>query len=256
MTTACSTTLALVLSISTFAVGQTQKTTPTNAAPKQKQSASFVDKLLKFLGISDAPGTLKGPGDEVRNGQLWVADLGSRKTHAVTENAGYRSPVFIAASADVLALKGTNVWRFLAGSSPGKRLYSVDGITKLVASSTDAPDEVLVLQSGGPSGHPRVGLLSISTGKVTPVTYDATAGRNLQMVENLQGWTRVYGNRRVYVEREAKNALSGKVEWTDVFLSVNGQKRVDVSQCNGMNCGQPSMSSDGQLVVFVKASTE
>jgi hypothetical protein len=250
----CGTFVVLVL-LTSFAVGQTQKSAVTNTPVKQKQSASFADKLLKFFGISDSPGTLKGP-NEIRSGQLWVAELGSGSTRAITESAGYRSPIFIAASKDVLALKETDIWRFPAGPSQGKKLYSVNGITKLVASRSDDPDVVLVLQSDGSTGHARVGLLSISTGKVTPEPYDPASSHDLQMIEILQSWERVYGDKRVYVKRETKQAMSGTVEWTDVFQKVNSQEPVDVSQCDGANCGQPSMSADGRLIVFVKAEKE
>ena len=254
MKKSCSASFVLFVLLTSFAVGQTQKS-DTSTAAKQKQPAKLADKLLKFLGISDSPGTLKGPS-ELRSGQLWVAELGPRSTRAITERAGYRSPIFLATSKDILALKESEIWRFPAGGSPGKKLYAISSITKLVASSAEDPDVVLVLQSDGSSGHPRVGLLSISSGKVTPEPYDPTASQDLQMVENLESWDRVYGDKRVYVKREAKQAISGPIEWTDVFQKVNSQEPVDVSQCDGANCGQPSMSADGRLIVFVKAEME
>jgi hypothetical protein len=250
-----SASIVLLGLLTSFAIGQTQKSAGTSTAGKQKQSTSFADKVLKFLGISDSPGTLKAPS-KVRSGQLWVAELGTKSTRAITESAGYRSPIFIATSKDILALKESEVWRFPVGPSQGKKLYSISSITKLVACSADDPDVVLVLQSDGSSGHPRVGLLSISTGKVTPEPYDPTSSQDLQVVENLESWDRVYGDKRVYVKRESKQAMSGEVEWTDVFQKVNGQEPVDVSQCDGTNCGQPSMSADGRLIVFVKAEME
>jgi hypothetical protein len=255
MKKSCSANFVLVVLLTSFAIGQTQKSESTSTAGKQKQSARLADKVLKFLGISDSPGTLKGPS-EVRSGQLWVAELGPRSTRAITESAGYRSPIFIATSKDILALKESEIWRFPAGGSPAKKLYSISGITKLVASSADDRDVVLVLQSDGSGGHPRVGLLSLSTGKITPEPYDRTSSQDLQMVENLESWDRVYGDKRVYVKRETKQAISGTVEWTDVFQKVNSQEPVDVSQCDGANCGQPSMSADGRLIVFVKAEME
>jgi hypothetical protein len=255
MKKSCSASFVLLVLLTSFAVGQTQKSAGTSTAGKKKQSAGFADKLLKFLGISDSPGTLKGP-NEVRSGQLWVAEVGPRTTRAITKSAGYRSPIFLATSKDILALKESEIWRFPAGGSEGKKLYSISGISKLVASSADDPDVVLVLQSDGSNGHPRVGLLSISTGKVTPEPYDRASSQDLQMVENLESWDRVYGDKRVYVKRETKQAMSGPVEWTDVFQKVNSQEPVDVSQCDGTNCGQPCMSADGRLIVFVKAELE
>jgi len=250
--------LILVLALGGAAAGQNQK--PQGAAPApapaKKQAPDFIDKVLKFLGISDSPGTLKGPGDEVVKGQLWVADLGSQSIRAVGKGDGYRSPVFVPGSNDILALRGSDVVRFPAGYAETKKLCSTAGVTKLVGFSADDPDTVLILQSGDAGGHPRIGLLSVSTTKVTPLAYDPRSSAELQMVENLEGWTRTYGDKQTYVRRQSKQALSGVVEWSDVFLKTDGQAPIDVSQCNGANCGQPSLSTDGQLLVFVKTGPE
>jgi hypothetical protein len=221
-------------------------------APAKKQSPDFIDKVLKFLGISDSPGTLKGPGDEVVKGKLWVTDLGSQTVRAVGNGDGYRSPVFIPGSNDILALSGSDVVRFPAGGGEMKKLSSIAGVTKLVGFNADDPDTVLILQSGDAGGHPRIGLLSMSTAKIAPLAYDPASSADLQMVENLEGWTRTYGDKQIYVRRQTKQALSGVVEWTDVFLKADGQEPIDVSQCKGSNCGQPSLSADGRMLVFVK----
>jgi len=244
-----------VLLLTSVAAGQTQLQKPVAAPPaRQKPSPGFIDRVLKFLGISDSPGTLKSPGDE-KSGELWVADLGSHTTHAVTRGEGYRSPVFLPGSNDILALSGNDVVR-ISSSGNMKKLYSIAGITKVVAGSTDNPDAVLILLTENAGGHSRAGLLSVSTGKITPLAFDPNSSADLQMVENLEGWTRSYGDRQIYVRRQTKQALSGTVEWSDVFLEAAGQDPVNVSRCNGANCGQPSLSADGRLLIFVKSETE
>jgi hypothetical protein len=225
-------------------------------APPAKQKSGFVDRVLKFLGISDSPGTLKGPGDEVVSGELWVAELDSNLVHALASGGGYRSPVFMPATNDVLALRGTDLIRFPSGSGEGKKLYSISDVTKLVAFDIDDPDSLLLLRSAGASVRPQVASLSIATGKVTPVDYDPASRADLQMLENLESWTRTYGDKQVYVKRQTKQELSGIVEWSDVFLRTAGREPMDVSNCNGTNCGQPSLSADGRLIVFVKAEPE
>lgn len=57
----------------------------------------------------------------------------------------------------------------------------------------------------------------------------------------------------LYVESQSKRAFSGTVEWMDVFLKVGDAKPIDLGQCDGTNCGQPSLSEDKHLVVFVKS---
>ena len=230
-----------------------QKNAP---AGKQKPRTSFTERLLKFLGISASPGTLKGPGDEVTSGQLWLADLQAKTTHPLTSSEGYRSPIFFAGNKDVLALRGLEVIRLPSAGGEGKSLYSVDGILKLVGASSEDAATVLILLRGKAGGQPRVGLLTVGTGAVTPLPYDPTSSQDLQMVEDLGGWSRIYGDRNVYVRRQGKQALSGTVEWSDVFLQVDSQPPVDVSQCDGVNCGQPSLSADGHWLVFVRAEAE
>ena len=232
---------------------QAQKNVP---AGKQKPPTSFIERMLKFLGISDSPGTLKGPGDEVTTGELWLADVQARTTRALTSSEGYRSPIFLAGNKDVLALRGTDVVPISAAGGEGKKLYSVSGILKLVGASSEDAATVLILLRSEAGGHPRVGLLTVSTGAVTPVPYDPASSQDLQMVEDLGGWSRTYGERHIYVQKQSKKALSGTVEWHDVFLQVDGEPPVDVSQCDGVNCGQPSLSADGHWLVFVKTKAE
>jgi hypothetical protein len=244
--------LLSTLMVST-ASGQVQKNVPPAAPGKQKASTSFTEKLLKFLGISDSPGTLKGPGDEVTSGELWLADLQAKTTRVFAASEGYHSPIFLAGTREVLALRGTDVVQIPVVGGQGRKLYSVDGIVKLVGASSADAGTVLILLRGEAGGHPRVGLLTVTTGAVTPVPYDPASSQDVQMVEDLEGWSRTYGDLHIYVKRQSKQALSGTVEWSDVFLQVGNQPPVDVSQCDGLNCGQPSLSENGRLLVFVKA---
>ena len=45
-------------------------------------------------------------------------------------------------------------------------------------------------------------------------------------------------------------------EFTGVFLKAAGHDPMNGSQCDGSNCGQPSLSADGQLFIFVKTEPE
>jgi hypothetical protein len=243
-----------------FVVNNVHGQAPVNktgaATSEQRNSRTFIEKLLSFLGVSDSPGTLKGPGDEVQSGQLWLADLDSGNTRALTSSAGYRSPVFLPGTNDLLALQGTDLVRIPSRGGESKKLYSVDAIVKLVGAESDDPDKVLILLRGGVDGHPRVGVLTVSTGAVRVVPYNLAFNQDLQMVENLQGWARTYGDRHIYVDRQSKQAFSGTVAWSDVFLEVGNQRPVDVSKSDGVNCGQPSLSKDGRLLVFLKAEAQ
>ncbi|HSU60726.1 MAG TPA: hypothetical protein VLI55_15545 [Bryobacteraceae bacterium] len=246
---ACVLWLTLFLSIS---IGQSQK----NAPPRQQKQSSFTERLLKFLGISDSPGTLKSPSDEVVSGELWLADLNSQTTHAVTSGDGYQSPIFLTGANEVLSLRRGDVVRIPATGGEGRRLYSRNAILKLVAANSADSGTVLVLLRAEAEGRPGVGLLTISTGAITPVPYDANSSHDLQMIEDLAGWSRTYADKRIYVKRQSKPALSGTVEWSDVFLQAGNQPAANISRCAGVNCGQPSLSADGHSLVFIRSTAE
>ena len=245
----------LLTSLLGTASGQSQRNPP-RVASKQKASTSFIDRVAKILGISASPGTLKGPGDEAINGELWLADLQAGTRRALTPGDAYNSPIFLAGGDRVLALRGTEVVQIASVGGHSRKLYSVDGIMKLVGTSSADTGTILILLRGEAGGRPRVGLLSVTTGAVTPLAYDPASSQDLQVVEELEGSSRTYGDRHIYVKRQSKQALSGRVEWSDVFLQVGSQPPVNASHCDGQNCGQPSLSADGRLLVFVKAEAE
>jgi hypothetical protein len=247
--------ILLVVSLASPVPGQSQANKLGDAG-KQPTSTSFVEKLLKFSGISDSSETLKGVWDEVVTGEVWIADLETKSTHSLTPNAGYRSPVFLAGTEFVVALQGNDVVKISTAGGESKKLYSAGAITKLLGCGSEDLGKILVLMRGEVDGRPRVGLLTVNTGTIKVVPYNPSSGQDLQMLESLQGWARTYGDQRVYVKRQTKQALSGTVEWSDVFLKVGDQQPVDISQCDRVNCGQPSLSENGRLLVFVKAHAD
>jgi len=249
-----------LLSLGLFlACAQAQTKTPQPPLKKDEQKAagaSFTSKVLKFLGISDSPSTLKGPGDEVRSGELWIAELKTGTTRVLAPGAGYRSPIFLAGSNDVLVLHANDVLRIPGAGGQATKLYSINAVSKLVGASVSDADSVLVLLTSDGESAARVGLLNVRTGEVTAVPYDPSSSQDVQMVESLEGWSRTYGDRHIYVKRLSKSAMSGPVEWSDVFLQVDEQAPVDVSQCDGDNCGQPSLAKDARSMVFIRAQAD
>jgi hypothetical protein len=225
---------------------------PTRKAPAapQPRKESLRHRLLRFSGIADNPSTLKGPEQDA-SGQIWLAELGSQRTRGLTASGVYRSPVFMAGRNNILALNGSDIVRLpVAGGAP-ERLYTINGISKLVGFNRDAPDQLLVVTEDS-LAKPKVGWLSVNTGKIVPIPYDPASSEDQRMLEHLRGWDRTYGGTRVYVNSLTKQSLSGRVEWTDVFLKADGGQPINVSQCEDVDCGQPSLSADGRLLVFIK----
>lgn len=224
-------------------------------ATQQRKTESFWQKLLRISGISATPSTLKGPGDTVQSGQIWLAEVGSGRIRRLTGSGSFRSPVFMASGNDILALNGTDIVQLSSAGGEPKKLYTIRGSGKLIGFSRDDPDKVLLLTEDE-AEHFAVGLLSVETGNVTPLPYDTASSRDREMIEYLRSGDRVYGDKSVYVKRQTKQSLSGTVQWTDVFLQVGVDEPVNVSRCDGIDCAQPSLSSDGRFVVFVKADEQ
>lgn len=224
-----------------------------NPPAPPRRSETFLHKVLRISGIAASPAALKGPGDDVRSGQIWLVDASSKKTTKVSNEQGYRSPVFALKETYIFALRGSDVVRFSVAGGAAQKMFAIDGIQKLVGADEDDPGRILILAADA-SGKTAVGLLSMSTGKVEAVAYDGSSTEDRQMLEHLRSWDRIYGDKRVYVKRQSKDSLSGRVQWTDVFLKEGPREEVNVSQCDETNCGQPSLSPDGKFVVFVKAA--
>jgi hypothetical protein len=227
---------------------------PANSAPQKPKS--FVDRVLDFLSISYTPGALKGPAGDPSNGQIWIASLKNNSAHSLTSSGNYRSPIFLAESADILALRGNDLVRIPSTGGEGTKLHLVEGVLKLVGAGGSDPNQVLALLRSEGGSHPRVALLAVDTGAITELPYDPSSSQDLQLVEDLQGWSRVAGEDRIFVKRQTKESLAGTLEWTDIFLIAHGQQPVDVSRCDGVNCGQPSLSQDGSLLAYVKEIPE
>ncbi|MBV9405795.1 MAG: hypothetical protein JO211_10655 [Acidobacteriaceae bacterium] len=222
-------------------------------AKKPAHKETFWEWALRFSGISANPNTLKSAGDEPASGQIWLADVTSGTTRKITPDTGYRSPVFSPDGASILALKGEDVIRISIAAARTEKLYSISGISKLIGFSLDDTSEVLILKQTGKS-TPVPAQLSITTGAITPLPYDPDSAEDRQMLEHLQGWQREYGTSILYVKRENFQALSGSIEIANVFLKIDDHDPQNISHCDTVNCGQPSLSPDKTQVVFIKAS--
>ena len=242
--------------LASTAYAQSPNDTSKKAASTPPKSRSFIDRVLDFLAISYTPGAQKGPAPSVSDGQIWIAEVKTGSTRALTTDANYRSPVLLAGGTDVLALRGSDIVRIPSSGGEGIKVHSAGGIVKLVGAGSRDPRRILVLLRNESSSHPHVGLLEVDTGTVTDLPYDPQSSEDLQMVEDLEGWSRSCADSRVFVKRQTKELLAGTMEWSDVFLVAHGQPPVDVSRCDGVNCGQPSLSQDGSRVVYVRQKSD
>ena len=233
---------------------QNPPNTKQQSAPQQK-TETFWHKVLRVSGIGASPSTLKGPGNEVVHGQIWIAEIGTGRVRKLTSTGGFCSPVFMQGGNDILALKDAKVIRVSLSDGRVTSLYPAAGIIKLVGLNIDDPDKVLVIARSS-SSLPDVAFLSVSSGKLESLSYNRSSDDDRQMVEHLSAWDRDYGGTSVYTDHQTKSGMSGTLSWTDVFLRSGSDAPIDVSNCDGVNCGQPSLSPEGRLVAYVRADEE
>lgn len=231
---------------------QQQPSPQQQQAPAQKQpKRTFWQWFLRFTGISATPSSQKAPGDEALPGDIWLVQVESSQALRLTEDGGYRSPIFLAGDQKILALKSTDVMEISVTGGQPRKLFCVAPLVKLVGVNMDDPTSILVLIVDQ-NRKPVLALLSLNNGSVTAIPSEAP-DEYRRALNHAKSWERVYGNSRVYVKTEVKNDLAGPLEWTDVYLKQADSEPRNISRCDGINCGQPSLSRNGRAITYVKA---
>jgi hypothetical protein len=220
--------------------------------PAAAHAQSLIARLLRIAGLTAAPTQMRGPGDDVESGNIWIANLDQRTTRALTSDGGYRSPVFSPADGGAIyALKGDTIVRLPAGAS-NPPAVKAPGAIKLVGFDGNSTNEIVVLFDAVDSP---LGTMSLKTGSVTPLPYDPKADDQRRMLAQIRAQDRAYGDTKVYTKTESKRGLSRTIEWTDVYLQRGNAAPQNISACDGVSCVQPALSSDGRRVAFVKAGS-
>lgn len=214
-------------------------------------ASPLLAKAVAFLGISVSPGQLKGLEGFSGSGEIWVANLETGKGKKISLTSGYRSPLFLVGDEDLLALKGCQVVRIQGRDGKEMPLFAVEGLEKLVGFNGQDPDKILVLYQGDHRTQVP-GVFSLASGRIKPLPFDRNSEADRLLLAHLSGWERSYGPKKVFVRRQSKEDLSGTIEWTDVFFKQEAQDPINVSQGDGVNCGQPSLSHNGALVTYVR----
>ena len=212
---------------------------------------TLIEKLLRIAGLTAAPSQMRGPGDDVAPGNIVIANLDLRTTKPLTDDGGYRSPVF-SGDGKIYALKGDTIVRIPLEGGSAAAVQKAAGAVKLVGFGRDSGDELVVLLDGPPAGSP-LGVVSLKSGRMTPLPYDAKSEDQRRMVAQVRAEDRVYGDTSIYTKTETKRGLSRNTEWTDVYIKRGSAAPLNISQCDGLNCAQPALSPDGRSVAYVKA---
>lgn len=211
---------------------------------------SFFDKVLRISGISATTGNQR-PSGSVNDGDVWIISLSGKEKRVLTNGGSYRSPVFNIGDKEVFALQGEGIVKIPTSGGRVHPLYSVKGIKKLVGVDRTDSTRLLFLAEDD-DGRTVVGLISMVGGGISYVPYDSRSRDDRNLISSLKEWRRTVGDKTIYVETETKTGMVGHMEWTDVILKEAGASPQNLSQCDGVSCGQPSISIDGTFVVFIK----
>ena len=211
---------------------------------------SLFDRILRVMGISATPSQMKGDSDVIA-GQIWIAELELGRRTALTTDSGYRWPVYKPGGESVVALKGESVVRVSVKAREVEVLHTIAGVEKLVGFDAEDRDNLLVILDNDKAP---LAMLSLKTGQLTPLPYDAKSKDHRRMLSHVKGQERLYGTSRVYVKTESKQGMEGALEWGDVYLQQGKATSRNVSGCDGVTCSQPSLSPNGMAVVYIRAS--
>lgn len=217
----------------------------------QASAESSLEKWLRVLGISVIPQT-KGPGDEMSAGDIWVAMLSGNMTRQrLTFDGGYRSPVFLSDDRTILALKDDSVVRLSVFGGEPEKGVAVPGVMRLIGVSAKNPNEVLMLTDDA-DGRTAAGVLSLTDGRIAILAMEMSPDER-GTINRLKNWDQVYDNMRLTVEVTTEQGLSGPRTWSNVYMTRTGQSKQNLSRCEDVDCGQPSLSHDKTRVAYIKA---
>lgn len=229
------------------------------ATPSPTPKEGWLRRLVGVFGISANPGAQRSPPDSVLDaGDIWVKGLSSSSAGRRIAAGSYRSPIFLARDETILAIKGETLVRIPVSGGTEQTIPNKTGITKLIGVHEDDPNKVLVLMKKG--DQTAIGFLSLSDDRVSEIEYETDSAEGKILFARLAGWDRMYCNTEVYVETQCERNASGGCKrdgnnktktWTDVMVKRSYLSPINVSNCQGELCGQPSLSLDGNTIVYV-----
>jgi len=219
--------------------------------PAVTAAETLMEKLLRVAGLAAGPAPTRGAA-AAAPGNIWVAATDKGTPKALTTDGGYTSPIF-SPDGRVYALRGGALVRLPQETGGGVAVHPVRGALKLVGFDVKNPDDLVVLLDVSGEGSP-LGVLSLRSGRVTPLPHDAASEEERRMVARIRSDERQYGTIGVYTSPGRRRGPSQSARATDVYLRNGAAAARNVSKCEGASCGQPVLSPDGRRVMFIKSA--
>jgi hypothetical protein len=225
---------------------------PTVLSTISQAEESWLNKLLRYTGISATPSTLKGSCQAIDSGVIYIAQTKNRFKERLTGEGGWRSPIFAPDDKSILAMQGDKLISISLNNKGKKTLYTVPDLLKLIGFSKSDPDSLLVLKEDK-EGRVGTALFSLQNGDIIPLPFDRKSRDNRRLLIHLKSWDRDYGETKVSVKCEAEQGMLANRQWSDVYISLGSRSLLNISNCEASDCGQPSLSHDGQQLVFINS---
>lgn len=219
---------------------------PPKPAPPKKET--FGQWLSRITGISVTPNMLRGDDPDFA-GDIWIAELKTNTQRRLTRTGRYRSPVFLPGETQLLALKDNTVVKLALDGGAEEPMASLSNAEKLVGASAAGTAVLFVAKD---KEQIIVGVLDWQTKQITRLDYDQEA--DAKMIAHLRGWERVYdgGSKVLFTQTETKEVADKTVLWSNVYYRQGQQAAQNISRCDGVNCGQPALSTQARMVAYIK----
>lgn len=203
-------------------------------------------QLLDYLGFTATPGQMRGDSPQ---GDVWLVDLVKGVLSPLTSEHGFHSPIFTPEGKIVLALKGEAIVRLPVDGGPVQSVHNVAHADRLVGIDNQNPNEIIVLLK---EAGPMLAIVSMKDGSIRRLPHDPTSEEDQRVISQILGQERFYGTTHLFLKKNSKQTIARTLEWMDVFLQRGENAPQNVSKCDGVNCTQPAMSPDGNMVVFIR----
>jgi len=215
--------------------------------------ADWLDTVTRALGISKTPSAMRGPADQPLSGDIYIVGLDGEPPRQLTVGGGYRSPVFTADNTALWALKGRSLVSVPLDDGAPREFRVPSGVVKLLGTDRQDADRLLLLMQAA-EGTSELAELSLKSGRLTPKAIDRRDRNQRRMLSHLGGQNRDYDGVSIRVRTESKAGVGGHIEWSDIYVQRGREPAINVSRCDGADCGQPALSADRKHVIFIRAS--